>query len=160
MAAVEDRLKSLGITLPKPAPAAGNYVPALDIDGWIYVSGQLPMVDGKVVSTGKVGAEVSVEDAYAAARTCAINALAMLYEVLGGHEGVLEGIQIVRVGGFVASAPGFTQQPKVINGASDLLVEVLAEYGRHARAAVGVAELPLGASVEVELVAKKLGINV
>lgn len=157
---VTDRLKALGITLPTPGPAAGNYVPVLDVDGWIYVSGQLPMVDGKIASTGKVGAEVSLEDAYAAARICAINALAMIYEVNGRHEKSLDGIQIVRVGGFVASAPGFTQQPKVINGASDLLVEVLGDYGRHARAAVGVAELPLGASVEVELVARRLGVNV
>lgn len=157
MGAIEDRLKTLGITLPKPAAAAGNYVPVLDADGWIYVSGQLPMVEGKVASTGKVGADVSLEDAYAAARTCAINALALLYEINGGHEGALENLQIVRVGGFVASAPGFTDQPKVINGASDLLGQVLGENGRHARAAVGVAELPLGASVEVELVAKRLG---
>lgn len=159
MAVIEDRLKTLGIALPKPAPAAGNYAPVLDVDGWIYVSGQLPMVDGKLVSTGKVGADVSAEDAYAAARTCAINALALIREALGGHDAALEAIQIVRVGGFVASAPGFTQQPKVINGASDLLVEVLGERGRHARAAVGVAELPLGASVEVEVVARRLGMN-
>lgn len=157
MAVVANRLKTLGITLPKPAPAAGNYVPALEIDGWIYVSGQLPMVDGKVVSTGKVGAEVSVEDAYAAARLCAINALSLIREGLGGDDAALEGVQIVRIGGFVASAPGFTQQPKVINGASDLLVELLGDRGRHARAAVGVAELPLGASVEVEVVARRLG---
>lgn len=159
MALVTDRLKTLGITLPTPAPAAGNYVPVLDADGWIYVSGQLPMQDGKLVSTGKVGADLSVEDGYEAARLCAINALAMIFEINGRHERALEGIQIVRVGGFVASAPGFTQQPKVINGASDLLVEVLGDYGRHARAAVGVAELPLGASVEVELVARRLGVN-
>lgn len=159
MAVVADRLKSLGITLPRPAPAAGNYVPVLEVDGWIYVSGQLPMVDGKVVSTGKVGADVSAEDAYQAARTCAINALALIREALGGEDAALETVRIVKVGGFVASASGFTQQPKVINGASDLLVEVLGERGRHARAAVGVAELPLGASVEVELVARRLGAN-
>ncbi len=157
MPVVEDRLKTLGITLPTPAPAAGNYAPVLDVEGWIYISGQLPMVDGKVVSTGKVGGDVSVEDAYQAARTCAINALALLYQAMGAHEGALDDVQIVRVGGFVASAPGFTQQPKVINGASDLFCEVLGDRGRHARAAVGVAELPLGASVEVEVVARRLG---
>lgn len=152
MTSVADRLQSIGLALPTPAAAAGNYLPVLEIDGWFYVSGQLPMVDGQLTCVGHVGAEVSVEDAYQAARTCAINALALLAQAAGS----LETIQLVKVGGFVASAPGFTAQPKVINGASDLLVEVLGERGRHARAAVGVAELPLGVAVEVEFVARRI----
>lgn len=157
MSTVEARLSALGITLPKPNPAVANYLPVVEQDGWIHVSGQLPMANGALTCTGKVGAEVGVDDAYQAARLCAINGLALIKDVLGGHDGALENVRIVRVGGFVASAEGFTGQPKVINGASDLLVEVLGENGRHARAAVGVAELPLGAAVEVELLAKKLG---
>lgn len=157
MSHVAERLQALGLTLPTPAPAAGNYLPVLEIDGWLYVSGQLPMVDGQLVATGKVGRDLSVEAAYAAARTCAINALALIRQALGGSDEALDRVQIVRIGGFVASAEGFTAQPKVVNGASDLLVELLGERGRHARAAVGVYELPLGAAVEVELVARRLG---
>lgn len=156
MATVQARLQSLGITLPSPAPAAGNYRPIVEADGWFYVSGQLPMSAGQLTCMGKVGADVSIEDAYAAARLCAINALALIVDAMGGEPSALERVQIVKVGGFVASAQGFTAQPKVINGASDLLVEVLGERGRHARAAVGVAELPLGAAVEVEFVARRL----
>lgn len=156
MVTVQARLESLGITLPRPAAAAGNYLPIVETDGWLYISGQLPLSEGQLTCTGKVGAEVTVEEAYAAARLCAINALALIKEALGGEEDALEHVRLVRVGGFVASAPGFTAQPKAINGASDLLVEVLGDRGRHARAAVGVAELPLGAAVEVEFVARRL----
>ena len=112
------------------------------------VSGQLPMKDGALASKGYLGKDVSVEDGYAAARQCAINGLAALAGVIDGDFDRVK--QVVRVGGFVASASGFTDQPKVINGASDFLVEVFGEAGRHARAAVGVSELPLGAAVEVE----------
>lgn len=157
MPTVLDKLQSLGISLPAPTSAVANYLPIVEVDGWLYVSGQLPLMDGKLSCAGKVGAEVTVEDAYAAARQCAINALALIHQELGGHAEALDRVRIVRVGGFVASAPGFTGQPKVINGASDLLVEALGDRGYHARAAVGVAELPLGASVEVEVVARRLG---
>lgn len=156
MATVQARLQSLGVTIPKPAAAAGNYLPILEVDGWFYISGQLPMSAGQLTCTGKVGADVTVEDAYAAARLCALNALALLKDALGGEDAALERVQMVKVGGFVASASGFTAQPKVINGASDFLVEVLGDRGSHARAAVGVAELPLGAAVEVEFVARRL----
>ncbi|HEY9898113.1 MAG TPA: RidA family protein [Pantanalinema sp.] len=157
MSTVQARLAALGISLPKPNPAVANYLPVVEQDGWIYVSGQLPLEAGVLTCTGKVGAEVGVDDAYQAARLCAINGLALIQGALGGGADALDNVRIVRVGGFVASAEGFTGQPKVINGASDLLVEVLGDNGRHARAAVGVAELPMGAAVEVEIVAKKLG---
>lgn len=149
---IEARLKELGITLPEPAAAAGNYLPVVEEGGWIYVSGQLPLRDGQLTCTGYVGQDVTIEDAYQAARLCAINGLGLIKQAAGS----LDRVRIVRVGGFVASAPGFTAQPKVINGASDLLVEVLGDRGRHARAAVGVAELPLGAAVEVEFTARIL----
>lgn len=148
----QQRLDSLGISLPTPPAAAGNYLPVVMNDGWIFVSGQLPVSEGRITCTGKVGEDVTLEDAYQAARLCAINALGLLNQAAGG----LDAIQILRVGGFVASAKGFTSQPKVINGASDLLVEVLGNRGKHARAAVGVAELPLGAAVEVEFTARLL----
>ncbi len=154
MSTLQDRIQAAGIVWPPPSPAAGNYLPYVEEDGWIHVSGQLPMVAGQLVSTGKVGADVTLEDAYQAARVCAINGLALIRQALGGSDEALERVRIVRVGGFVASAPGFTAQPRVINGASDLVVEILGEAGRHARAAVGVAELPLGAAVEVEFLAR------
>ncbi len=149
---IEARLKELGITLPEPSAAVANYLPVVEEGGWITVSGQLPLQDGKLSCSGYVGGNVSVEEAYQAARLCAINGLAQIKQAAGS----LERVRIIRVGGFVASAAGFTGQPKVINGASDLLVEVLGERGRHARAAVGVAELPMGAAVEVEFSARIL----
>ncbi|MNK50784.1 Endoribonuclease L-PSP [compost metagenome] len=149
---IETRLKELGITLPEPSTAVANYLPVVEDAGLITVSGQLPMRDGQLAYTGYVGQDVSVEDAYQAARLCAINGLALIKQAAGS----LDRVRILRVGGFVASAPGFTGQPKVINGASDLLVDVLGDRGRHARAAVGVAELPLGAAVEVEFTARIL----
>ena len=149
---IETRLKELGITLPEPSTAVANYLPVVEDAGLITVSGQLPMRDGHLAYSGYVGKDVSVEDAYQAARLCAINGLALIKQAAGS----LDRVRILRVGGFVASAPGFTGQPKVINGASDLLVDVLGERGRHARAAVGVAELPLGAAVEVEFTARIL----
>lgn len=147
---IDARLKELGLTLPEPAAAAGNYLPVVEQDGWIHVSGQLPLEEGRLTCTGHVGGTVSPEEAYQAARLCAINGLALIKQAAGS----LDRVRIVRVGGFVASAAGFTAQPKVINGASDLLVEVLGDRGKHARAAVGVAELPLGAAVEVEFLAR------
>jgi enamine deaminase RidA (YjgF/YER057c/UK114 family) len=119
--------------------------------GFVYTSGQLPTVDGKLPAVGKVGAEVSAADAAGLARTCALNAIAAAASAAGGLAAIG---RIVKVTGFVASAPGFSGQPQVVNGASELLLEVFGEDGRHARSAVGVAELPLNAPVEVELIAE------
>ncbi len=152
MSTAATRLEELGLELPAPTAAVANYVPFVLEDGWIYVSGQLPLVDGKLTCRGSVGADVTTEDAYQGARRCALQALALIRQAAGN----LDNVRIVRVGGFVASAPGFYDQPKVINGASDLFVEVLGDLGKHARAAVGVAGLPLGASVEVEVLARVL----
>ena len=148
MPAVLDKLNSLGIQLPEAPKAVANYVPAVVAGDMLIVSGQLPMKDGALAYKGKLGADVSIEDGYAAAKQCTINALAALAGIIDGDFDRV--VQVVRVGGFVASATGFTDQPKVINGASDFLVEVFGDAGRHARAAVGVSELPLGAAVEVE----------
>jgi enamine deaminase RidA (YjgF/YER057c/UK114 family) len=147
----EDRLAALGLTLPEVTRPVAAYVPAVRSGPYVYVSGQLPIVDGKLLATGKVGAEVDVARAAALARVCALNALAAAASVAGGLSGIA---RIVKVVGFVASAPGFGGQPRVINGASELLIEVLGEAGRHARSAVGVAELPLDTPVEVELIAE------
>ncbi|WP_016934472.1 RidA family protein [Rhodococcus sp. R1101] len=142
-----ERLTELGITLPPVAAPVAAYVPAVRNGDVVYTSGQLPLVDGKLTHTGKVGAEVSAEEAKFAARTAALNALAAVDGLVG-----LDNIaSIVKVVGFVASAEGFTGQPGVINGASEILGEIFGEVGAHARSAVGVAELPLGAPVEVEL---------
>lgn len=147
MSQILTTLTQLGIELPlAPAPVAA-YVPALLQDKWLFVSGQLPLQAGKVICQGKVGQEVTLEEAYAAARLCTINALSIIQNTLGDLDRVA---QVLRVGGFVNSAAGFTDQPKVINGASELLIQVFGEQGRHARAAVGVSELPLNAAVEVE----------
>ena len=147
---IEERLSELGIELP-PAPApVASYVPVRLAPGLAFVSGQLPFEGGTLLHPGHVGAEVSVEQARDGARRCALQALSALRDALGSLDRV---IGIVKVDVFVASAPGFTDQPKVGNGASDTLVEILGDAGKHARAAVGVAELPLGASVEVAVLA-------
>lgn len=143
-----ERLAELGIALPSVAAPVAAYVPAVRSGNHVYTSGQLPFVDGKLALTGKLGAGVSDEDAKAAARTCALNALAAI-DALVGIDNV---VRVVKVVGFVASAEGFTGQPGVINGASEFLGEVLGDAGIHARSAVGVAELPLGSPVEVELI--------
>ena len=145
---VADRLAELGVALPPvPVPVAA-YVPAVRTGDLVYTSGQLPTVAGELVVTGRVGAEVLTEDAAAAARTCALNALAAVDALVG-----LDAVRrVVKVVGFVASAPGFTDQPAVVNGASELLGAIFGEPGQHARSAVGVAELPKGAPVEVELI--------
>jgi enamine deaminase RidA (YjgF/YER057c/UK114 family) len=147
----EERLAALGLTLPAVAPPGGSYVPALRTGSYVYTAGQLPFVDGKLPTTGKVGAEVSVEEARDLARLCALNALAAAAQAAGGLSVIT---RIVKVVGFVASAPSFTAQPQVINGASDLLTEVFGDAGQHARSAVGVAVLPLDTPVEVELIAE------
>lgn len=143
-----DRLTELGIALPTvPSPVAA-YVPAVRSGSMVYTSGQLPLVGGKLAQVGKLGAEVSAEDAQQYARTCGLNALAAVDSLVG-----LDSIvRIVKVVGFVASAEGFAGQPAVINGTSELLGEVFGEAGEHARSAVGVAELPMGAPVEVEMI--------
>jgi enamine deaminase RidA (YjgF/YER057c/UK114 family) len=146
---IADRLKELGITLPAPPKPVAAYIPAVRTGNLLFISGQLPSADGKVQYTGKVPAEVSQEDAYAAARLAAINALAVAQGELGSLDRVT---RVVRIIGHVASAPGFTAQPAVINGASELLGELFGERGRHSRAALGAAELPLGACVEVEMI--------
>ena len=143
-----DRLAELGIELPELAKPVAAYVPAVRTDRYVYTSGQLPFVSGVLPATGKVGAEVSPEEAKRYARTCALNALAAVHDLVGLDAVV----RVVKMVGFVASADGFTGQPGVINGASEVLGEIFGEAGRHARSAVGVAELPLGAPVEVELV--------
>ena len=144
------RLAELGLTLPEVAAPLAAYVPAVQSGHHVYVSGQLPMVDGELAGTGKVGAEVSPERGAELARICALNALAAV-EALVGLGRV---VKLVKVTGFVASAPGFTGQPAVVNGASNLFGDVLGEIGRHARSAVGVSELPLGAPVEIEIIAE------
>ncbi|MBX6389788.1 MAG: RidA family protein [Frankia sp.] len=145
-----ERLRALGLELPPVPTPAGAYVPAVRDGEWVWTAGQLPLVAGKLPRTGLVGAQVSQEEAAALARICALNALAAAAEAAGGLDQLR---RIVKVVGFVASAPGFTAQPAVVNGASELLGELFGEAGRHARSAVGVAVLPLGAPVEVELVA-------
>jgi len=149
-----ERLAELGLTLPPVAVPVAAYVPAVRSGDLVYTSGQLPTVDGKLPAVGKVGGEVSATDAAGLARTCALNALAAAASAAGGLDQIR---RIVKVTGFVASAPGFSGQPQVINGASELFIEVFGEDGKHARSAVGVAELPLNAPVEVELIAEVHG---
>jgi len=145
------RLAGLGLVLPPVAAPLAAYVPAVRTRSYVYTAGQLPLAEGKLLATGKVGAQISAEEAARLARTCALNGLAAVASVAGGLSAIR---RIVKVTGFVASSPGFTGQPQVLNGASELLLEVLGEAGRHARSAVGVAELPLDAPVEVELIAE------
>ncbi len=145
---VDARLKSLGIELPVPPKPVASYVPAVLAGDLLYLSGVLPFQDGQVVITGKLGQEVTVERGAEAARLALLNALAVIRHELGSLDRVQ---RIVRVVGHVASAAGFGQQPAVINGASDLLVQVFGEAGRHARVALGAAELPLHAAIELEL---------
>ena len=149
---ISQRLQGLGLSLPEVAPPVASYVPALRHGDLVWTSGQLPMVDGALPVTGVVGdgpEQVSPEQATELARTAALNALAAIAAKVGNLDAV---VQVVKVVGYVASDPAFTGQPGVVNGASDLLGEVFGEAGRHARSAVGVSALPLGAPVEIELV--------
>ncbi|MFD5316827.1 RidA family protein [Streptomyces sp. NPDC127098] len=148
MSAVERRLAELGLQLPPLVPPVAAYVPAVVTGPYVYTSGQVPLVDGALPAAGKVGAEVSPERARELAAVCALNALAAVKSVVGDLDRVA---RVVKVLGFVASAPDFTGQPQVINGASELLGQVFGERGQHARSAVGVAVLPLDAPVEVEI---------
>ena len=144
----EETLQKLGFPLPTPAKPVAAYVPAVRTGNLVFVSGQIPFVDGKLAKTGQLGGAVSLEEGQQFARTCILNALAAVKAEVGDLSKVK---RVVRVGAFVASTDSFTDHPKVANGASDLLLQVFGDAGRHARAAVGVSALPLGAPVEVEL---------
>ena len=148
MNAVDARLAELGIELPSAMAPVANYVPYVVTGNLVVISGQLPAVDGKVAFVGKVGTDVSVEQGQHAARLCFTNVLTHLRQACGGDLGQVR--RVVRLGGFIASPPDFTQHAAVMNGASDLAVAVFGEAGRHARSTIGVPALPLGAAVEVE----------
>ncbi|NNH73354.1 RidA family protein [Nocardia uniformis] len=145
-----ENLEKLGLTLPPVTPPVAAYIPATRSGNHVYTSGQLPFVNGELSAVGKVGAEVSAADGKEAAKLCALNALAAVHDLVGLDNVV----RIVKVVGFVASAPGFNEQPQVINGASEFLGEVFGDAGVHARSAVGVSELPKNTPVEVELIAE------
>lgn len=147
----EEKLKELQIELPQPATPLAAYIPVVVIDGWAYTSGQIPMVNGKLAYQGKIGGPVDEATGYEAAKVCAINCLAALKAALGNLDRIE---RVVKVVGFVNSAAGFTAQPKVVNGASELIAQVFGEAGKHARSAVGVAELPMDAACEVEMIVK------
>ncbi len=147
-ATVEQRLLDMGVQLPKPAAPAANYVPFVITGNLVFVSGQVTMLNGELQYVGTVGDDFSVEDGYQAARICAINLLAQLKEACGGDLGRVK--QVVKLGGFVNCTADFTDQPKVINGASDLIAETFGDAGKHARFAVGAPSLPLGVAVEVD----------
>jgi enamine deaminase RidA (YjgF/YER057c/UK114 family) len=151
---VDDRLRELGIELPAPPAPVASYVPVAVAGGLAFVAGQGAVIDGEILHPGHVGDDVTVEQAQEAARRCALQALAALKAELGSLDRIR---RIANVTVYVTSAPGFTQQPLVANGASDLLVEVFGDAGKHARAAVGVPELPLGLSVEVAVIAEVEG---
>ncbi len=146
---IENKLASLGITLPSPPVPAGSYVPVVITHNLAFVAGQIPAEGGQVKFKGKVGRGVSIEEGQQAARLCTINALAQLKSALGSLDRIK---RVVKVTGFVSCDPSFVDQPKVVNGASDLLVQVFGENGKHARAAVGVSSLPLDSAVEVEFI--------
>lgn len=145
---IEQKLAELGLELPEPAAPVASYVPAVEVGGLLYISGQLPFIDGKVV-TGRLGENVSPEAGEAAARACGIMLIAQMKAALGSLDRVE---RIVKLGAFIASTPEFTAQPKVANGASDLMVQVFGPAGQHARSAVGVPVLPLGAAVEIDAI--------
>lgn len=144
-----DRIAELGLTLPDVAVPAGVYVPALRTGNYVYTSGQLPVVDGKLPTTGHIGSDVDLETGYDLARTAGLNALAAIAGVIGDLDKI---VRVVKVTGFVNSADDFTQQPSVINGVSELYGEIFGDRGQHTRSAVGVNTLPLGTPVEVEVI--------
>ncbi len=147
---IDAKLEELGITLPTPTVPAANYVPFVITGKTVYVSGQLPMIGGELLHVGTVGDDITIEQAQEAARACGLNIIAHVKSACGGD---LDRVtQCLKVGGFVNAIPGFTQQPAVVNGTSDLMVEVFGEAGRHARFAVGAGSLPFGVSVEVDAV--------
>ena len=153
---IEHRLTDLGMTLPSPPNPVATYVPSVQVGDLLFISGMVPSRDGRVVFRGKVGHEISKERAYEAAKLALLNALATIRRAASSLDRVQ---RIVRMTGYVASDEGFTEQPFVINGASDLLVELFGEAGRHARVAVGVAELPMGVPVELELIVRLAGVR-
>lgn len=146
-----ERLAELGLTLPPVTPPVAAYVPAVKTGNYVYVSGQVPVVEGKLQGTGKLGDSVTIEEGAALARICALNGLAAAADAAGGLDAI---VRIVKVTCFVASAPSFTGQPQVANGASEFFLQVFGEAGKHARSAVGMAVLPLDSPVEVELIAE------
>ncbi len=148
MSKIEDSLKVKNLTLPEAPKPIAAYIPAKQTGKLVFTAGQLPMVNGELISKGLLGQDVDIDEANKAARICTLNALAAIKGVIGDLDRIK---QIVRVVGFVASVPTFNQQPAVVNGASELLLEIFGEAGKHARSAVGVAALPLNASVEIEL---------
>ncbi len=148
---IETKIKELGLTVPSPPPPVATYVPAKIVDGIIYVSGQGPIINGEKMYEGKVGSDLSLEEAYEAAKLCALNILAQIKAALGNLDYIEE---IVTLHGFVASENTFYDQPKVVNGASELLISVFGEKGKHARCAIGVNVLPGNIPVEVEISAK------
>jgi enamine deaminase RidA (YjgF/YER057c/UK114 family) len=148
MGKIENRLEQMGLNLPEAPKPVAAYISAKQSGKLVFTAGQLPMVDGELISKGLLGQDIEVEQANNAARICTINALAAIKGVIGDLDRIK---QIVRVVGYVASVPTFTQQPAVVNGASELLLEIFGEAGKHARSAVGMAVLPLNASVEIEL---------
>ena len=145
----QERMRELGLELPQIPSPAGSYVPAVRTGNLVFTAGQVSFEDGEIRVTGKVGDAVSLEEAQHAARLCALNALAAAASEAGGLDRIS---RIIKVVGYVASAPGFNGQPQVVNGASDLLGEIFGENGHHARSAVGVFELPLGVPVEIEMI--------
>jgi enamine deaminase RidA (YjgF/YER057c/UK114 family) len=145
----EEKLRELGLTLPAPPKPVANYVPAVRVGDLLFLSGVLPSRDGQLIVTGKLGESLTVEQGMEAARVAVLNGLSIIRSQAGSLDRVK---QIVKMVGYIASAPGFTDQPQVLNGASDLLVSVFGEAGRHARVAVGAAELPRQAPVEIELI--------
>lgn len=147
----EERCRTLGLTIPDPPPPVAAYVPGVRAGQLVFTSGQLPVTGGEVVFRGRIGADLPPADGYEAARLCALNCLGVIRSVAGSLD-LVE--QVVQLTGYVRSAPGFEGQPGVVNGASDLLLAVFGEAGRHARAALGVAELPLGAAVELTMVVR------
>ena len=149
MGKIEERLIELGIIIPEAPKPVAAYIPAKRVGNLIFTAGQLPMVNGELISTGLLGQDVGVEEANKAAKICTLNALAAIKGVIDELDQIQ---QIVRVVGYVASVPTFTQQPSVVNGASELLLEIFGDNGKHARSAVGMAVLPLNASVEIELI--------
>jgi enamine deaminase RidA (YjgF/YER057c/UK114 family) len=146
---IEARLKALDLVLPEAKPAIGSYVPFLHLNGQLFISGKLPLKDGKLAAEGKVGAGLDLAQGQAAARACAINILAQAKLALGDLDRI---VQLLRLNGFVNAAPDFTDHPKVLNAASDLMVEVLGNKGLHTRIAVGCASLPLNAAVEIDAI--------
>lgn len=147
----EEKIKSMGLEIPEAPKPVAAYVPAVQVEKYVYTSGQIPFVNGELKYKGKVGKDVKEDEAYEAAKVCALNCLSVIKGVIGNLDKIEK---IVKVNGFVASAPGFDMQPKVINGASELIGQIFGEAGQHARAAVGVNELPLNATCEVEMIVK------